>query len=369
MKELGAKTESGVLLDRFSSSKEARAAFEVLETSAKRFQEQADPQRKSVLEAASAGNRQTVAELATIFRENTFSDIDKLELPSHKLVVESRARLDAATTRRFTFGSEGATRQSMGESPAGESGEEGGSPAETPAWHDLGRADVRAILRARQKELYQLLCRCFFEMGPEDLKSQIFDYLSKKQGTPRARGDRRMRKAIKKRVFATAPPSDVLGDVLKHLDEVAKLTDFPTIIRKVAAFGDCYPQEVNSHFYNSVLYYYVFGTEVVNFNGGRRIRVALGQWPEFEEMGGAGVRLDLGRGLGLNGEIESGPGQSSKATKVRKDALGGIIDAVEIAESQGQRGRLQLSGDGQGPPTQSVRRYVFQLWEPGPQST
>ena len=255
VKELGAKTETGVLIDRYTASKEARGALEVLEKSAKRYQEQADPQWRSVLGAASADVRQSVAELATIFRENTYSDIDKLELPPHLQVVDSRAKLDAAT-RRFTFESEADVRRSMGEAPGVWSGgkkfrtfrrrEE--SPTETPAWHDLGRADVRAILRARQKELFQLLCRYFFEVVSEDLKSQIYNYLSKEQGTPRERGDRLMWEAIKKRVLATAPPPDILGDVLKHLDEVTKLTDFPTIIRKVAAFWELLPRRAQLTF-------------------------------------------------------------------------------------------------------------------------
>lgn len=49
VKERGTKTETGVLIDRYTASKEARGALEVLGKSAKRYQEQADPQWRSAL--------------------------------------------------------------------------------------------------------------------------------------------------------------------------------------------------------------------------------------------------------------------------------------------------------------------------------
>lgn len=76
-------------------------------------------------------------------------------------VVDARAKLDAAA-RRFTSGSEGRL-DDPGRSPEEDSSEKEESPVETPEWRDLRRNDVQAMLRARQKELDQLLCRYFVD--------------------------------------------------------------------------------------------------------------------------------------------------------------------------------------------------------------
>ena len=58
------------------------------------------------------------------------------------------------------------------------------------------------------------------EVVSEDLKSQIYNYLFKEQGTPRERGDRLMWEAIKKRVFRQRHRRTSWATFRNILDEV-----------------------------------------------------------------------------------------------------------------------------------------------------